>query len=601
MRRKLVTRFATGRLAALALGATLVAGGPALPAEGADKPQVPKVLAEPRIAEQAKPGTVLIVHDEAAPVSLPTAEMRLDVLKAVIFADPELAALIEGGDAAAAIQKGVQRYVLPDPTKFFTVASMRTIPAEATFTGSGAVVTGDGYIVTNAHVVAPDEDSVTEALIDDLGPTLEKDITAIQQEIDKQFGSVLSNDAKEALTDGYIDFVAENSDLGERTKATAVLAGVASPSERKAKGRAAEIVEIGKEYPDKDVAVLKVQASNLYTLPLGDDADATSGTKVFAIGYPATATFASGAAMESQLEPSISSGTVSARKTVESGYSVIQHNAAIQAGSSGGPMVDQTGRIVGLTTAGNTGENQGTFYFSVPVTLVKEFLQRKNVQAAPSPATVQYSAALDEFDEKHYKKALRQLQALDRTSPGLPFVADKISATQRRIDAGEDVPESSFPIVPVAIAAGVLVLLLLLLGIGLSRKGKKKQAAGGGPLPPIPTASPYGTPGGYGTPTEQPQPSGAPTAPPPSWGTPAPPASEPPAYSPPPSGQYPSPPPSQPAPPPSGGYTPPPPAPPSAPPPVAPPPPPPPPPPAGTPPPPPPPPPSGGFAPPPGR
>lgn len=586
----------------LALGAATLVVGTSTPVGAAEKPSAPKVLSEPRIAEQTKPGTVLVVHDEAANISLASAEFNAEAFKTVTISDPELLALVLNDDIDAAISKSVQRYVLPDPTKFFSVAARRTIPAEATFTGSGAVVSGDGYIVTNAHVVAPDEDAVTEALVSDAFDQLQKDIVAIQQEIDAQFGTAISKEAKDAITDGYIDFVAANTELGPRQKADAVLSGVASPSERKAKGRAAEVVEIGKGYPDKDVAVLKVQASNLYTVPLGDDSDTASGTKVFAVGYPATATFASGAAMESQLEPSISSGTVAARKSVAAGYSVIQHNAAIQAGSSGGPMVDETGRIVGLTTAGNIGEDQGTFYYSVPVTLVREFLQRKNVQAGPSPATTQYLAALDEYDQKHYKKALKQLEALNRTSPGLPFVADKIAATQRRIDAGEDVPESSFPVVPVAIVAGVLVLLLLVLGIGLSRRGKKKQAGQAGTLPPIPTASPYGTPAGYGTPAPPPPAGG-------SYGTPPPPpASEPPAYSPPPSGQPapappppsggyppqpPPPPPAPPAPPPSGGYPPPPPAPPPvAPPPSQPP--------GGfTPPPPPPPPPSGGFTPPP--
>jgi len=274
------------------------------------------------------------------------------LLKPLQLADPEVVNVLLT-DPSAGLLKGLERYVLPDPAKFFTVASNRTIQASATFTGSGPVVSGDGYIVTNAHLAAPDADSVRSALLKDAGEDLSKDIQAMLNDISggytfasfpgRRFDIVLSSDAKTKLTDGYIKFV----------------------------------------------AVLKVQASNLYTVPLGDDADATSGTRVFAIGYLGSATFASGAAKESQLEPSISSGSVSARKTVEAGYSVIQHNAAIQAGSSGGPMVDETGRIVGLTTAGNTGANAGTFYFSVPVTLVKEFLQRKNVQAGPSPATVQ--------------------------------------------------------------------------------------------------------------------------------------------------------------------------------------------------------------------
>jgi len=554
-----------------AVTAGLGLSGLGRPAAAAEKPRTPKILSEPRIAEQVKPGTVLIVHDEAAPISLATADYNFDALKPVQAADPEIQNLFLT-DPPAAFEKGLERYVLPDPTKFFKVVSKQTIQAQATFTGSGAVVSGDGYIVTNAHVVSPDAETVRSALIDDVSSDLQKDIDTMLTDIASgysyaggpKFGITVSSDAKKKLTDGYIKFVAQNSELGDRTSSSSVLSGVASPSERKAKGRPAEIVELGKGYPDKDVAVLKVQASNLYTVPLGDDADATSGTRVFAIGYPAAATFSSGAALESQLEPSISSGSVSARKTVDAGYSVIQHNAAIQAGSSGGPMVDATGRIVGLTTATSGGANAGTFYYSVPVTLVKEFLQRKNVQTGPSPATVQFMAALDQFEQKHYKSSIKQLEALDRASPGLPFVADKIAATQRKIDAGENVDEPSFPVVPVVIGAGILVLLLLLAGVavGLTRRGKKKRSPG--PFPPYP-AVPSGGPQ-----VNTPPPYGSPPPQPPGWAAPGPPVFMPPAPNPPPSGQYPPrppqggppppppPPPGGPPPPPSGGFAPPP-------------------------------------------
>jgi hypothetical protein len=201
----------------------------------------------------------------------------------------------------------------------------------------------------------------------------------------------------------------------------------------------------------------------------------------------------------------------------------------------------------------------------MPASIVKDFLNRANVKPIDGPATDLWEKGLAEFSEKHYKTSQKTFNELNAIAPGSPYVQAKISESQQRISAGENVDESSFPVVPVAIAAGVLLLLLLVLGgIGLSRKGKKKNDT----LPPYGTPGPTGTvaaaPGSYGAPgaySEPPAYTPPPSAPP--AYTP-PPASGPPAYTPPPSApQQPTPPP----PPPSGGFpAPPPSAPPSAPP-----------------------------------
>ncbi len=85
-----------------------------------------------------------------------------------------------------------------------------------------------------------------------------------------------------------------------------------------------------------DVAVLKIDASELPTLPLGDSDLLRQGQEILVFGYPG------GVGTE---EVSVSRGIVSA---LRSGW--IQTDASLVPGNSGGPVVDRLGRVLGLAT-----------------------------------------------------------------------------------------------------------------------------------------------------------------------------------------------------------------------------------------------------------
>jgi serine protease Do len=81
-----------------------------------------------------------------------------------------------------------------------------------------------------------------------------------------------------------------------------------------AEGRPAKLVTAGKELPGKDVAVLKVEASNMATIPLGDDAALGTGDRLFVLGFPAAATFNPVLSKDSQKEPTLTQGVLSAKR-----------------------------------------------------------------------------------------------------------------------------------------------------------------------------------------------------------------------------------------------------------------------------------------------
>jgi S1-C subfamily serine protease len=95
----------------------------------------------------------------------------------------------------------------------------------------------------------------------------------------------------------------------------------------------------------KDIAVLKIKAINLPTIPAGDSDSVKVGALVYAIGAPQGLT----GSLSSGLVSSIRMGSeVSGRLA---GFRVIQFTAPISGGSSGGPLLDESGRLLGLVFA----------------------------------------------------------------------------------------------------------------------------------------------------------------------------------------------------------------------------------------------------------
>jgi serine protease Do len=128
--------------------------------------------------------------------------------------------------------------------------------------------------------------------------------------------------------------------------------------------------------PTADLAVLKIDATDLPTITLGDSSKLRLGQPVVALGY----------ALALEGGPTVTSGIVSALgRTIsaqdphcqtgcqtgtggvpERTYTdVIQTDAAINPGNSGGPLVNLAGQVVGINTAGDTGAQNIGFAISI--------------------------------------------------------------------------------------------------------------------------------------------------------------------------------------------------------------------------------------------
>ena len=116
--------------------------------------------------------------------------------------------------------------------------------------------------------------------------------------------------------------------------------------------------------PVYDMAVLRIEAPRevLFPIEFGDSSALKVGQKVFAIGNPFGLERTMTVGIISSLNRTLKSRTGRTMK------SIIQIDAALNQGNSGGPLLDSRGRLIGMNTAiaSRTGENTGVG-FSIPV------------------------------------------------------------------------------------------------------------------------------------------------------------------------------------------------------------------------------------------
>ena len=186
----------------------------------------------------------------------------------------------------------VRDSVVTITTKGISTRGMMTIPSSGV--GSGIVLTADGYILTNKHVVA-DSRSLTVELAN-----------------------------------------------GEQFEATIIA-----------------------ESPDKDLALIKIEATGLTPAVIGDPASLEVGETVIAIGSPLgtfTETVTKGILSGTGRTITVQDGATGRPETLTG---LLQTDAAINPGNSGGPLLDANGRVIGVNTA--VSANAEGLGFAIPI------------------------------------------------------------------------------------------------------------------------------------------------------------------------------------------------------------------------------------------
>jgi serine protease Do len=333
--------------------------------------------------------------------------------------------------------------------------------------GTGFFITADGYIATNAHVVAAIHDGEIKAK--------EALARALFADLDRRHHAEIERYTKAQLA----RLVSEIELIKLEKQAYVVL-----PNGDRLDY---EIKQTGNAGTARDCAIIKVKISNAPILPIGDSTRSQVEDHIVVLGYPGVADFERLLDEKSQLEASVTDGTISSLKRAMSGEQMLQISAPITHGNSGGPVIDLRGNVIGLATFGNEREVQG-FSFLVASATLLELVKDAKLDLVPSVTSAAWRAGLDHYWADEYTAAITKFEEVETAFPAHSEAATLIRLSHlAQKDGKEKRPSSNAGLVG-GLVAGGLALVGIVIVLLLRRRTQPPRLPG--PLPAHATPSP---------------------------------------------------------------------------------------------------------------
>ena len=371
--------------------------------------------------------------------------------------------------------------------------------------GSGAFVSPDGYIMTADHVIAdnPADTTVNQA-IEDL---------AIADYAAKQGVSVSSATALFQANDSYITYTHQlKTNIFLSTSYTGTLQSVNDV-------KSFPLGQVVAQSPvdQQDTAIIKIATQDMPFLTLAPPDVTHAGDTVTALAYPGDADVAKNSftalldpshsdvnTLNGLLARSVNTGQVTGIKTDSTGTLLYETNDIGYHGSSGGPVVDTKGRIVGFVDSGSSATSSSRVVYLISSPVIAKYTAQAGIPTQPTGAFMTRWLKLNnDIDATtntcHLTNAKNDLAVIDQNYAGF---GGKQEAAQL-IPANTPATCSTGPSrgTLAAIGGGILaVILLIVAAVFLSNRNKStytQPAYGGMQGGPIAASTPYP----YTTPT----------------------------------------------------------------------------------------------------
>ncbi len=231
-----------------------------------------------------------------------------------------------------------------------------------------------------------------------------------------------------------------------------------------------------------DLALGKASAHlKVVPIPLQKQPTYAPGSKITVVGYPGIIERSSLLSVKSTY-PTVTKGTISGIKNAAgANFKIVQINAAVAHGNSGGPVIDETGKVLGVLTysfsAGS--KDAADLAGAVDIKEARAILDAQHISYNNSPLTAKVLKAAEEYNKSHFRNAKKILEEIKQENPTyFAYVLDPIlNRLQGYIDQGLD---KSSPFTPEMLSkyllpggAALLVIGLVVVALALfSGKGK---------------------------------------------------------------------------------------------------------------------------------
>ncbi len=392
--------------------------------------------------------------------------------------------------------------------KFFSLPSFALSEKAYSFCltsmGTGFFVSDNGYVATNGHIVrnlpkasiyyALSGGKLDELLSDFLQIYLSKKTGKVvtkqeatnavsQAKLNKESlyqlgGIVVDLNQKNILKFNndsnkyYIQLgsqAAEITDTGIKTADSVIEANLI----------ASDYEEVKEEegFTSSDVAILKTGTGIFPALPLGSIEEAVVGSELQVIGFPQAASGNLSLLDSTSIEPTFTKGLVSAIKLARGNQKkLIQTDAIINHGNSGGPAVLSSGNVVGIATYGVVAQDgSGSYNFLRDIQDLKDLADKNTISFNSGKIYSDWQDGLNNYYLGYYKYSLAKFQSVKKDYPQHPLVDRYLQEATEKING----PEDMTPFLTVAtrqmlikISTSILVLsfVLIILFVILAKK-----------------------------------------------------------------------------------------------------------------------------------
>lgn len=355
--------------------------------------------------------------------------------------------------------------------KFFSMPNFalsdKAYPFCLTSMGTGFFVSADGHIATNGHIVRNlPKSSIYYALVGGKLDILLADFlevyltqttgrTVTRQEADNAVAQAKLN--KEGLYQlgGMIVDLNQKNILKFNNESNKYYLQLANQS--------AEITETGVKLTDNvieanliasdyeevkdlegftssDVAILKAVSGTFPALPLGTIEEAVVGSELQVIGFPVAASGNLTLLDSTSTEPTFTKGLVSAIKLARGNQKkLIQTDAIINHGNSGGPAVLASGNVIGIATYGVSAQDgSGSYNFLRDVQDLKDLADKNTITFNSGKIYSDWQDGLNNYYLGYFKYALTKFQSVKKDYPQHPLVDRYLQEVSQKIGGPED-------------------------------------------------------------------------------------------------------------------------------------------------------------------